>query len=139
MCQMILFNLFDTNFVLHGTIFNPNDTDFNQHDTNDALQTIKNERVRIFHCNTKQKTTLAGGFCFGGEGEIRTLEPSYRLHDFQSCALDQLGDFSLLLFASLYIVPHIFTKIKDKNKKNIFFLKIIKNHYKKVYFHVILY
>ena len=30
----------------------------------------------------------------GGEGEIRTLEPFYRLHDFQSCALDQLGDFS---------------------------------------------
>ena len=24
-----------------------------------------------------------------GEGEIRTLEPFYRLHDFQSCALDQ--------------------------------------------------
>ena len=22
-----------------------------------------------------------------GEGEIRTLEPFYRLHDFQSCAL----------------------------------------------------
>ena len=31
----------------------------------------------------------------GGEGEIRTLEPFYRLHDFQSCALDQLGDFSI--------------------------------------------
>ena len=32
----------------------------------------------------------------GGEGEIRTLEPFYRLHDFQSCALDQLRDFSTL-------------------------------------------
>ena len=31
----------------------------------------------------------------GGEEEIRTLEPCYRLHDFQSCALDQLGDFSI--------------------------------------------
>ena len=31
---------------------------------------------------------------FGGGGEIRTLEPCYRLHDFQSCALDQLGDSS---------------------------------------------
>ena len=30
----------------------------------------------------------------GGEGGIRTLETLSRLHDFQSCALDQLGDFS---------------------------------------------
>ena len=36
-------------------------------------------------------------FLFGGEGEIRTLEPFYRLHDFQSCALDQLGDFSKVI------------------------------------------
>ena len=28
-------------------------------------------------------------FFRGGEGGIRTLEPFYRLHDFQSCALDQ--------------------------------------------------
>ncbi len=35
----------------------------------------------------------------GGEGEIRTLEPFYRLHDFQSCALDQLGDFSIFFCA----------------------------------------
>ena len=32
---------------------------------------------------------------FGGEGEIRTLETLAGLHDFQSCALDQLGDFSI--------------------------------------------
>ena len=30
----------------------------------------------------------------GGDGEIRTLETLSRLHDFQSCALDQLGDIS---------------------------------------------
>ena len=36
-------------------------------------------------------------FFTGGEGEIRTLEPCYRLHDFQSCALDQLGDFSIFI------------------------------------------
>ena len=35
------------------------------------------------------------GFSDGGESEIRTLEPCYRLHDFQSCALDQLGEFSI--------------------------------------------
>ena len=52
-----------------------------------------------------------GGFCFGGEGEIRTLELCYQLRDFQSRALDQLGDFSKLLFASLYIIPHTFLKI----------------------------
>ena len=34
------------------------------------------------------------GAC-GGETGIRTLEPCYRLHDFQSCALDQLRDFSV--------------------------------------------
>ena len=31
---------------------------------------------------------------YGGDGEIRTLETVSRLHDFQSCALDQLGDIS---------------------------------------------
>ena len=29
------------------------------------------------------------GLFLGGEEGIRTLEPFYRLHDFQSCALDQ--------------------------------------------------
>lgn len=32
----------------------------------------------------------------GGDGEIRTLETVSRLHDFQSCALDQLGDISMV-------------------------------------------
>ena len=49
----------------------------------------------------------------GGEGEIRTLEPCYRLHDFQSCALDQLGDFSIFCY------PCIISQIK--NKINTFF------------------
>ena len=49
----------------------------------------------------------------GGEGEIRTLEPCYRLHDFQSCALDQLGDFSIFCY------PSIISQIK--NKINTFF------------------
>lgn len=31
----------------------------------------------------------------GGEEGIRTLETLAGLHDFQSCALDQLGDFSI--------------------------------------------
>ena len=44
-----------------------------------------------------KKDTKKVSFFTGGEGEIRTLEPCYRLHDFQSCALDQLGDFSVLL------------------------------------------
>ena len=39
----------------------------------------------------------------GGDGEIRTLETLSRLHDFQSCALDQLGDIS---------------KIRSKNRYN---------------------
>ena len=43
----------------------------------------------------KRKSTIISDCArLGGEGEIRTLEPFYRLHDFQSCALDQLGDFS---------------------------------------------
>ena len=45
----------------------------------------------------------------GGEGEIRTLEPCYGLHDFQSCALDQLGDFSICWIS----IPHLFSKIKS--------------------------
>ena len=48
--------------------------------------------------SAKTKNHHIGGFCFGGEGGIRTLERFYPLHDFQSCALDQLSDFSVLLF-----------------------------------------
>ena len=56
-------------------------------------------------------------FMFGGEGEIRTLEPFYRLHDFQSCALDQLGDFSIRYFVfalsleCLYILSQVFRNV----------------------------
>ena len=32
---------------------------------------------------------------YGGDEGIRTLETLSRLHDFQSCALDQLGDISI--------------------------------------------
>lgn len=32
---------------------------------------------------------------FGGESGIRTLEDLATLHDFQSCALDQLGELSV--------------------------------------------
>ncbi len=45
---------------------------------------------------TKIPIAYAFGIC-GGEGGIRTHEPFYRLHDFQSCALDQLGDFSMVV------------------------------------------
>ena len=40
---------------------------------------------------------------YGGEGEIRTLDPCYGLRDFQSRALDQLGDFSKLFAFGTYI------------------------------------
>ena len=66
--------------------------------------------------------------CFhGGECEIRTLEPFYRLHDFQSCALDQLGDFSIGYFVfalsleCLYILSQVFQNV------NTFFEKSLKN------------
>ncbi len=42
----------------------------------------------------QKKTGVEKAGFHGGEAEIRTLEPCYGLHDFQSCALDQLGDFS---------------------------------------------
>lgn len=35
------------------------------------------------------------GFLFGGDLGIRTLESCYRLYDFQSYALDQLGEISI--------------------------------------------
>ena len=72
----------------------------------DVIVCYANQRefLSVPSISTQQKNHPSGWFFVGGEGEIRTLEPSYRLHDFQSCALDQLGDFSLLLFASLYII-----------------------------------
>ena len=45
-------------------------------------------------CSANKKRHRVVSFFVGGEGEIRTLEPCYGLHDFQSCALDQLGEFS---------------------------------------------
>ena len=56
----------------------------------------------------------------GGEAEIRTLEPFYRLHDFQSCALDQLGDFSISV-EYLCIISQQIEKIKSFFKKILFF------------------
>lgn len=65
----------------------------------------------------QQKTPIKSGFLrnisflcsfYGGEGEIRTLEPCYGLRDFQSRALDQLGDFSKLFAFGTYI--HCFHK-----------------------------
>ena len=58
----------------------------------------KNERVRSSRSlSKKKKPHYRVAFLFGGEGEIRTLEQCYPLHDFQSCALDQLGDFSMVV------------------------------------------
>ena len=42
----------------------------------------------------KYKNTLKGVFIFGGEKGIRTLEYIPALHDFQSCAFDQLSHLS---------------------------------------------
>ena len=44
--------------------------------------------------NKKEHQTML--LFVGAESEIRTQEPCYRLHDFQSCALDQLGEFCIL-------------------------------------------
>ena len=52
-------------------------------------------------------------FFDGGEGEIRTLEPFYRLHDFQSCALDQLGDFSIFCLRCVATAILIIAKKKS--------------------------
>ena len=64
----------------------------------------KEANCEIFKKRRKTLKTLVAcneGFD-GGEGEIRTLEPVSGLHDFQSCALDQLGDFSMfVLFCAL--------------------------------------
>ena len=61
-------------------------------------------------------------FSFGGEGEIRTLEPISGLHDFQSCALDQLRDFSVLL-ATVSIISCFFLFVNIKIEKILFFSK----------------
>ena len=81
------------------------------------ILTAQRKRFAIFAANSPQETlliakTLTGSnpiqytkskgtvkrlsLYFGGERGIRTLETLSRLHDFQSCALDQLGDFSMV-------------------------------------------
>ena len=42
-------------------------------------------------------------FLFGGEKGIRTLDTVPRIHDFQSCAFDQLSHLSTLLHDELYL------------------------------------
>ena len=77
----------------------------------------------------------------GGEGEIRTLEPFYRLHDFQSCALDQLGDFSrryfvlVLSFECSIILSHINENVNTFFKIFLIFLKkffVLQNEFKRI-------
>ena len=56
-------------------------------------------------------------FCFGGEGGIRTHERFYPLHDFQSCALDQLSDFSvfnMFRFTRLVIISQQIAVVNHK-------------------------
>ena len=60
-----------------------------------------------------RKSNNFKAFRVGGEGEIRTLEPCYRLHDFQSCALDQLGDFSKCFLSSFDIISYLLQKSKS--------------------------
>ena len=67
---------------------------------------------------SKRKTTRLGGFRFGGEGEIRTLERFYPLHDFQSCALDQLSDFSVLLTSRSIALDYYITANPQCQHKN---------------------
>ena len=59
--------------------------------------TVKKSSNPILRQKERYRDTKLCPCIFGGEGEIRTLEPCYRLHDFQSCALDQLGDFSKVI------------------------------------------
>ena len=102
-----------------------------------AVVLVPLARVRIIQM--QQKNHPNGWFFVGGEGEIRTLEPSYRLHDFQSCALDQLGDFSkVALFKPLYNITYK-NKNQVHNQKKYIFLKILQKHYKNVNFNDILY
>ena len=62
-------------------------------------------------------------FLFGGEGEIRTLERFYPLHDFQSCALDQLSDFSVLLTSRSIALDYYITAIPQCQHKNLIVLR----------------
>ena len=54
------------------------------------------------------------GFINGGEVEIRTPEDISALRDFQSRALDQLGDFSVsAAHCNRYIIPQSQAVVKD--------------------------
>ena len=64
------------------------------------------ESLRIFR-QKKQAPVWVPVF-FGGEGEIRTLEPISGLHDFQSCALVQLRDFSVLCCSQQLVLYHAY-------------------------------
>ena len=74
-------------------------------------------KYSVYTCIFQKKNHLFSQVVSGGEGEIRTLEPFYRLHDFQSCALDQLGDFSIRYFVfalsleCLYILSQVFRNV----------------------------
>ena len=67
----------------------------------------------LFFCKTKWTPKWCPS---GGERGIRTLETLSCLHDFQSCALDQLGDFSMVemnrffsLFSALAVNEKYYT------------------------------
>lgn len=73
---------------------------------------------------SRKAMLLCGFLCgknrlIGGEGEIRTLEPISGLHDFQSCALDQLRDFSVSCsFHNGMIIPFFEAFVNSKFEKN---------------------
>ena len=68
-------------------------------------------RVRIL-THKKTETPLKGHPCFlGGERGIRTLERIPPLHDFQSCAFDQLSHLSASLH--LGIIAHFILQCKS--------------------------
>ena len=49
-------------------------------------------------CHRKRNTTRKGGVSLAEKKGFEPLRPFRGLHDFQSCALDQLGDFSITIF-----------------------------------------
>ena len=75
----------------------------------------------LFKSQTKNHPM--GWFLFGGEGEIRTLERFYPLHDFQSCALDQLSDFSVSLTSRSIALDYYITAIPQCQHKNLIVLR----------------
>ena len=54
----------------------------------------------LFEKHEKENSTIRsyGAIFFGGETGIRTLETLPRLHDFQSCAFDQLSHLSIACY-----------------------------------------